>query len=238
MLMVATVLRSGFVGKDLTEGHVVPIDTIARRSTNDQVGRIAKIADQGRHSDVQDVVSKAPAIGPTARNEPAVFEWILNAALQHVPAKDTEPRIVGVVGIGWVAGTTTGEARFRRRQIDLDQIRNVDACDVRAIRFRSNGRIEHKQVYQVSQLWRFRILPEQLAVAGRTCAAVQILVCKRHQSLVEERISLTRNLNEWSADLRRLLVVQDSYRPATRRRIDTCDLLVAAKLRDGDFERH
>jgi hypothetical protein len=100
MLVVATVLGCRFVGEDFIEGHVVAIDAVARWTTNDQVVGIAKIADQGSHRNVYNIVSKATAIGPSAGNESTILERILNVALQDVAAKNTQPGKAWVIGIG------------------------------------------------------------------------------------------------------------------------------------------
>src|SRR5215213_7894850 len=88
VLMVAAVLRRRFVWEDFIEAHIVTINTVACWTTYDQVIRITKIADQRSHSDIYNIVTKAAPIGPSARNEPAILEWILNVALQHIPAED------------------------------------------------------------------------------------------------------------------------------------------------------
>jgi hypothetical protein len=67
--MVTPVLRCRLVRKDFAESHVVAIDAVTCRSTNDQIVGIAQIADQRSDSDVNDVISEAPAVGPTTRNE-------------------------------------------------------------------------------------------------------------------------------------------------------------------------
>ena len=101
MLVVAAVLRCRFVREDFVESHVVAIDAIACWTTNDQVIRIAQIADQSSHGDVYNVISKAPTVGPSAGNEPAILERILNVALQHVAAEDAQARESSVVRIAW-----------------------------------------------------------------------------------------------------------------------------------------
>src|SRR5262249_51229981 len=124
--------------------HVVTIYTVTCRTTNDQVVRIPQVANQCSHGDVYNIIPKPPAIRPSARNEPAVLERILNAALQHVTAEDAQTRVSGIVWVGWISRSTSGKANFVRRQVDLDQIGNVNACDVRAISLRRNLRIQHK----------------------------------------------------------------------------------------------
>src|SRR5689334_3511736 len=146
--MVAAILRCRLVRKDLVETHVVAIDAIARRTANDQIVWIAQVTDQRRHSDVDNVVAEAPPVGPTARNEPTILERILNVALEHIAAEDAQTRKPGVVGIVGIARAASGKAHLGGRQIDLDEIGNKDPGDVRAISFRSDRRIENKQINQ------------------------------------------------------------------------------------------
>src|SRR5262245_6367804 len=112
MLVVATVLRCRFVWKHFVESHVVAIDAITCRATNDQIVWIAQVADQCRDGDIDNVITKATAIGPTTRNEPAVLERILDVALQHIAAEDAETIKPVVVRIGWISSTASGEASF------------------------------------------------------------------------------------------------------------------------------
>ena len=88
--MVAAVLWRRFIRKDFVESHIVLIDSITRWTTNDQVVWIPQIADQSSDSDIDYVISKAPAVGPTAWNEPTVVEGILNVTLQDISAEDAE----------------------------------------------------------------------------------------------------------------------------------------------------
>src|SRR6185369_9430311 len=57
-------------------------------------------------------------------------------------------------------------------------------------------------------------------------------------AFVEQRIPLARNLDEWPIVLRRMLLIQHSYRLPARGCIDTCDLLVATEFRNWHLERH
>src|SRR6185369_5587648 len=193
MLMVAAVLGCRFVREDFIESHVVAIDAIAGWTTNDQVIRIAKVADQSSHSDIDNIVSEATTVGPPARNEPTILEWILDAALQHITAEDAESRIPCIIRI---TRSTAGQTGLRGGEINLDQIRDVNAGNVSAVRLRRNRRLEDKQIDQMSELRRFRILPEEFAIAARARAAVQILISKSDQSFVEQRIALACNLHK------------------------------------------
>src|ERR1041384_6598226 len=125
MLVVAAVLRCRLIRKDFVESHVIAIDTITRWTTNDQIVRIAQVTNQSSYGNVNNVISKASTVGPTTRNESAVLERILDVALQHVAAKYAQTRVAIVVRIIW---TTTSEANFARRQVDLNKVGNVNAC--------------------------------------------------------------------------------------------------------------
>src|ERR1051326_1119955 len=86
VMMVASVLRGGFVWEDLVVGHVVPVHIVAGRTAD---GRRAgsEIADQRRHRDIHDVVSETAAIRPTARHR-AAPKTGLNRAGQGIAAED------------------------------------------------------------------------------------------------------------------------------------------------------
>ena len=235
MLVVAAVLRCRLIRKDFVESHVIAIDTITRWTTNDQIVRIAQVTNQSSYGNVDNVISKASTVGPTTRNESAVLERILDVALQHVAAEDAQARETGVVRITWA---TARQTRLRRGEIDLDQIRNENAGNVGAIRLRSNRRLEDKEIDQVREFRRLRILPEKFTINTRTRAAIQILISDRDESFVEERIALARDLHKRSIVFRLVLVIQHSNRSSTRSCINTSKLLVASELGDWDFERH
>src|SRR6185369_894503 len=91
MLVVAAVLRCGLIRTEFIESPVVMIDPVTCWTTNDQVIRIAQVADQRSHCDVDNIISKAPAIGPSTRNKPTILERVLNVALEHVAAEDAQP---------------------------------------------------------------------------------------------------------------------------------------------------
>jgi hypothetical protein len=110
--MIASVLWSRFVRKHLIESHIVTIYPITCWSTDYQVIRITQIADQGRDSYIHYVIAKAPAVRPTAWNESAVVEWILNVALQNVATEDAESRVSRIIWITEIDWTTTRKAYF------------------------------------------------------------------------------------------------------------------------------
>src|SRR5262249_31774215 len=130
--MVSSVLRSGFIRKDLIESHVVPVDSVARRSADNQVWWVPQVADEGSDRNVGHVISKSATIRPTARNETAIFEGILNPALQDIAAEHTESGEARVIRISRIARTVSSKTRARSREIHFDEIRDEDRCDVGA----------------------------------------------------------------------------------------------------------
>src|SRR6185369_2418854 len=235
MLVVAAVLGCRFVGEDFIEGHVVAIDAVACWTTDDQVIGIAKIADQGSHGDVDNIVSKATTVGPSAGNESAILKRILNVALQYVAAEYAQSRITRIVRITW---TTTGQTHLSCREIDLDQIRNVNAGNVTAVCLRRHWRLKHEKIDQAGEFRRFSILSKEFSIRARARAAVQILIGDRDESFVEQRIALACNLYKRSIVFRLVLVIQHSHRPSTSGCINTRELLVAAEFCNWHFERH
>src|SRR4030095_1392319 len=69
MSVVPAVLWRRFVGEHFVERHVVPVDVVAGRPANDR-RTDAQIADERRDGDVDDVVTKPPAVRPSAWNNP------------------------------------------------------------------------------------------------------------------------------------------------------------------------
>lgn len=96
---------------DVVAHHLVGIDLRKVRSRSCGAERDDR--------DVDDVVAESAAIGPTARNEPAIAERILEGALQRVAAEDAQT--VEAVG--------ARETSRRRREVDLDQIGNEDGLE-------------------------------------------------------------------------------------------------------------
>ena len=63
MRVVATVLWCEFVTEDFVVSHVVEVDAVARRASNDR--RIyPQIADQRSHCDVNDIIAKTASVPP------------------------------------------------------------------------------------------------------------------------------------------------------------------------------
>src|SRR5512133_3572703 len=88
MRVIAAVLRSGFVREDFVVSHVIEIDAITSRTTNDRWVD-PQIADQRRHCNVHYIVPETPAIRPTARHN-APTEPRLNRARQGITIKDAQ----------------------------------------------------------------------------------------------------------------------------------------------------
>ena len=86
--MIAAVLGCGFVGEHFVIRHIVRADAIhAIGDTNYQ--RAAQVANQGADGNVHNVITEAPAVGPSTRND-AVAESRLNMAHQRIAPKDTQ----------------------------------------------------------------------------------------------------------------------------------------------------
>ena len=86
--MIAAVLGRGFVGEHFVVRHVVRADAIhAIGDTNYQ--RTAQVANQSADGNVHNVITEAPAVGPSARNH-TVAESRLDMAHQRVAPKDTQ----------------------------------------------------------------------------------------------------------------------------------------------------
>src|SRR5262245_52817002 len=109
MSMVTSVLGSGLIRKDLVVSHVISIDAIACRTTNNEVGRIAQVADEGSNSDIYYVISEPPAIRPATGNETTILEGILNLAFEHIAAKYAESGKPSIIGIRRVSGTVSSK---------------------------------------------------------------------------------------------------------------------------------
>src|SRR5262245_65417574 len=109
MRVIAPVEWSRRIGEHLVVGDVVLVDVVASRSPNDW-GADAEIADERGHRDVHDIVSKATAIRPAARNGSAA-ESRLDLARQHVPAEDAQTREPSVVWIVRVTSSPAGQTR-------------------------------------------------------------------------------------------------------------------------------
>src|SRR5262249_34217824 len=97
VVMVPSVLRSGFVWEDLVIGHVIVVHVVAGRTSDD--GRThTQVTDQCCDRDVQHVVPKAAAIGPAPGNSAATKSG-LDGAREHVAAKNAQPGEAGIVRI-------------------------------------------------------------------------------------------------------------------------------------------
>ena len=86
--MIAAILWRGFVRKHLVVRHVVRADAInAIGDTNYQ--RTAQVANQRTDGDVHNIITEAPAVGPSTRYH-TVAESGLNLAHQRIATKDTQ----------------------------------------------------------------------------------------------------------------------------------------------------
>ena len=82
----APVVGGWRVGENFIKRHVIMIDVVA--NDTDLAGAIrAKIADESTQSDVNNVIPKAAAIGPTSRNH-SVIHVRLERADQCVTTKE------------------------------------------------------------------------------------------------------------------------------------------------------
>src|ERR1041385_5027050 len=125
--MIAPILRSGFVREDFVVNHVVMVQPVPGRSTDG--GRThPQIADQCRYRDVDDIVSETPSVRPTAGNG-AAAKTALNRAGEGVAAEDTQPRETRVVRICRMIRAAARESAWAGREIDLNQIGDVNAHD-------------------------------------------------------------------------------------------------------------
>ena len=92
MMMIASVLRCRFVWEDLVVSHIVRIHAISAINNCDPETRAGpQITDQRRYRYIHDVIAETAAVRPATRNETAITEWILNAALEHVISENAQP---------------------------------------------------------------------------------------------------------------------------------------------------
>src|SRR5262249_39048730 len=134
------------------------------------------------------------AIGPTTWNGPASKSG-LHGAREHIAAKNAETRETGIVGIRRMGRPAAGEAHFMGGQIALDQIGNANARNVGAICFNLRPHAsEPDHIEQVREFGCFGVFAKQFVVLRGARAAVKILVRYGHETLVEERIALARDL--------------------------------------------
>ena len=86
--MCAAVLWRGFVGKHFVVRHIVRADAIhAIGDTYYQ--RAAQVAKQRADGDIHNIITEAPAVGPSTRNH-TVAESGLNMAHQRIAPKNTQ----------------------------------------------------------------------------------------------------------------------------------------------------
>ena len=96
------------------------------------MGRIAQVAEQRQDRDVENVISEASPIRPTAGDGPVIEEASLGSAVKHIATKNTETMKTGGVGSG--AGVLTASQAHRARgKVHFDQVRNEDAGKIGAV---------------------------------------------------------------------------------------------------------
>ena len=106
MGVIAAVLRRRFVREDLVVGHVVEVQIVACRTTNDWWVH-AKIADQRSHRYVHYVVAKTATIRPAPGNN-AIAKARLNLADQSVAAENAQPGKSRVIRVGTLLSSVAG----------------------------------------------------------------------------------------------------------------------------------
>src|SRR5262245_18045868 len=122
------------------------------------------------------------------------------------------------------------------REIHLDHIGDVNGRNISAVSLDARYvRLKDKEIEQPREFRLECILAEQLRIIAWAGATVEILVHNSNEGLVEKRVALTPNLHPIgravivSAPVA-VIISQDAHLWATGRRIDTGDLLVAAKF--------
>lgn len=137
--------------------------------------------------DIDDVVAEAPAVRPAAWNESAIFERILNRALQHVAPEDAE------------AMETLGARQPRRRggEVDLDQV-----GDEYGVEQPWNDRRRSQRMCQFGFIGIFCVERRVHCWRG---LGVAIFIHLRDQSLAEQRIALP-------SDLYQMIILKAAYR--------------------------
>src|SRR5207249_770509 len=108
--------------------HVVVRDTVPWREGVDHGRNDFEVAEDRVHRDVHHVVAEATAIRPATGNESTVAKRVLDGAVQHITAKDAQPRelVRGIIAAGRC------QVCARCGQVYLDQVGDVDRRDVGA----------------------------------------------------------------------------------------------------------
>jgi len=85
VIVIAAVLRRGFVREDLIETHIVAIHVVAEwPSKYRRAG--AEIAGDCGHRDIENVIAESPSVRPAAGDH-AVAEALLDLANENIAAK-------------------------------------------------------------------------------------------------------------------------------------------------------
>ncbi|CAA9216757.1 MAG: hypothetical protein AVDCRST_MAG42-263, partial [uncultured Chthoniobacterales bacterium] len=207
-----------------------------------RVRRIAQISEDGGDRDIEHVVTKAPAVRPSARDGTVVEEAGLHFACQHVVAEDSEPAESLVVAVPLEVLSAAGQSCLVCRKIDFDHVGDEDLHKIGAVLFRCYLlTIEDKRVDEFRQLRRTSVFVEDRRIVGRLSAVVAILVLDRDEAFVEERVALPSHLDEAPGFHRSTCIrpiIQDAHLRAARGGVNTHDLLIATKIADRDLERH
>ena len=145
MRVVATVLRSAFVRERLVETDVVAVNAIDTVRAANKWRRRPQVTNEGSYRDVHNVVAEAAPVGPTAGDQSAVVNGSWIWLWKRIATEDAQPRETGIIWIRRVPRPAAGETHARSRQVDLDQIGDVDTRDIGAIclnpvRIRAGGR--------------------------------------------------------------------------------------------------
>src|SRR5262249_53205283 len=166
------------------------------------------------------------------------------AAFQNVAAKDAQAGEAQIVGVARRAWPVARQPNRVGRKIDLDQVGDEDRRNVHAILVnRQLLAAADQQVDQRGQFGILGVLAEDLRVHGRQGAAVGVLVFQRDQSLIEERIALTRDLRVGDAAdqveeaATRAAALHGRYH-AARGREYADGLLIAAEFTQGNAQGH
>src|SRR5262249_38754384 len=131
------------------------------------------------------VVTKTAAVRPATGNNAIAKAW-LNLADQSVTTKNAQPRKSRIIRVGTLLGPIAGQAAAICGQINLNQIRNKNPCDVSPARlYVGQLTIEDDLVDQSCQFGSYCISAEQLVVRLGTGTAVAVLIGDSNQSLVE-----------------------------------------------------
>ena len=199
MRVVAPVLRRAFVGEGLVETDVVGAHAVdAVRHANNQ-RKHAQIANDGSDRDIHNVIAETSPVRPASGYQSAVLERILDLALKQIGggAEDAQSREAGIIRIRGMRWAAPCKAHALRREVDLDQVGDIDGRDIGPLGCygRRIQRRNQEGINQGSKFWIKRILAKELIIHGRAGAAVKVLVHDGDEAFVEERVALASDLH-------------------------------------------